>query len=120
MKNVQNVFVIAEVGINHNGDLELAKRLVKEAYESGCDAVKFQKRNIELVYTPEDLDRPRESPFGSTNREQKLGLEFSEDQYNIIDSYCEELGIEWFASCWDIESQEFMRRYSHKYNKVAS
>tara|TARA_R110000824_G_scaffold326043_2_gene512932 strand:+ start:2736 stop:3617 length:882 start_codon:yes stop_codon:yes gene_type:complete len=120
MKSVQDVFVIAEVGINHNGDLELAKRLVREAHEAGCDAVKFQKRNIELVYAPEDLDRLRESPFGTTNREQKLGLEFSEDQYNVIDSYCKELGIEWFASCWDVESQEFMRRYNHKYNKVAS
>ena len=120
MKNVQDVFVIAEVGINHNGSLELAKKLIKEAHESGCNAVKFQKRNIELVYTPEDLDRPRESPYGTTNREQKLGLEFSEDQYNIIDSYCKELGIEWFASCWDLESIKFLDKYNLKYNKIAS
>ena len=120
MSEKRGVFVIAEVGINHNGDLELAKRLVKEAHDAGCDAVKFQKRTIELVYTPEDLDRPRESPFGTTNREQKEGLEFNEAQYDEIDAYCKELGIEWFASAWDLESQQFMRRYKHKYNKVAS
>ena len=120
MNEERGVFVIAEVGINHNGDLELAKRLIKEAQEAGCDAVKFQKRTIELVYTPEDLDRPRESPFGSTNRQQKQGLEFDQEQYDEIDAHCKEVGIEWFASAWDLESQQFMRRYDHKYNKVAS
>jgi N-acetylneuraminate synthase len=120
MNETTGVFIIAEVGINHNGDLELAKRLTKEAKEAGCDAVKFQKRTIELVYTPEDLERPRESPFGTTNRDQKQGLEFSKEQYDEIDAYCKEIGIEWFASAWDLESQEFMRRYNLKYNKVAS
>ena len=117
---MSDVFVIAEIGINHNGSIELAKRLIDEAKSAGCDAVKFQKRSVELVYTPEDLDRPRESPFGKTNREQKLGLEFSKEEYDEIDSHCKEVGIEWFVSCWDLESQEFMRQYNHKYNKVAS
>ena len=117
---MSEVFIIAEIGINHNGDIELAKRLIDEAKSAGCNAVKFQKRNVELVYTPEDLDRPRESPFGTTNREQKLGLEFSKEQYDEINSYCEKVGIEWFVSCWDLDSQVFMRQYNHKYNKVAS
>ena len=117
---MKNVFVIAEVGINHNGDLELAKRLILEAKNSGCDAVKFQKRTVEDVYTPEDLDRPRESPWGTTNRQQKLGLEFGKEQYDEIDAYCKELGIEWFASAWDLKSQTFLEQYDCKYNKVAS
>tara|TARA_R110001583_G_scaffold118755_2_gene270204 strand:- start:3085 stop:3957 length:873 start_codon:yes stop_codon:yes gene_type:complete len=117
---MNRVFIIAEIGINHNGDIELAKRLVDEAKSAGCDAVKFQKRSVELVYTPEDLDRLRESPFGATNREQKLGLEFSKEQYDEIDSHCKQVEIEWFTSCWDLESQKFMRQYNHKYNKVAS
>ena len=114
------VFVIAEIGINHNGDLSLAKTLIDEASKAGFDAVKFQKRDIELVYTPEDLDQPRESPFGTTNREQKNGLEFNKDQYDAIDQYCKDVGIEWFASAWDLNSQEFLTKYNLKYNKVAS
>ena len=114
------VFVIAEIGINHNGDLSLAKTLINEANKAGFDAVKFQKRDIELVYTPEDLDQPRESPFGTTNREQKNGLEFNKDQYDAIDQYCKDVGIEWFASAWDLESQKFLRSYNLNYNKVAS
>ena len=117
---MSEVFIIAEIGINHNGDIELAKRLIDEAKSAGCNAVKFQKRKVELVYTPEDLDRPRESPFGTTNRAQKLGLEFSKEQYDEINSYCEKVGIEWFVSCWDLDSQVFMSQYNHKYNKVAS
>ena len=84
----KSIFVIAEVGINHNGDLDLAKRLILEAKKAGCDAVKFQKRTVEDVYTPEDLNRLRESPWGSTNREQKLGLEFGKEEYDEIDAYC--------------------------------
>jgi len=118
--NRKNVFVIAEIGINHNGDLEIAKRLIDEANKAGFNAVKFQKRTVEDVYAPEELDRLRESPFGTTNREQKNGLEFREADYDEIDRYCKTLCIEWFASSWDIKSQEFIRKYDLKYNKVAS
>lgn len=112
--------VIAEVGINHNGDLELAKKLVLLAHESGCAAVKFQKRTIELVYPPEVLDGPRESPWGTTQRDQKLGLEFSRSEYEEIDSFCKSLGIEWSASAWDIPSLFFIEEFSPPFHKVAS
>ena len=115
-----SLFLIAEVGINHNGDLELAKNMIKAAHDAGFDAVKFQKRTIENVYTKEYLDGDRESPWGVTQREQKEGLEFSEDEYGEIDKYCKELGIEWFASAWDVDSQKFLRKFDLKYNKVAS
>jgi N-acetylneuraminate synthase len=117
---MNKTFIIAEIGINHNGDMDITKRLIDGAAESGCDAVKFQKRTIDVVYTKEDLDRPRESPWGTTNREQKQGLEFGKEEYDEIDRYCKEKGIEWFASAWDTESQLFMRQYDLKYNKVAS
>ena len=113
-------FIIAEIGINHNGDLSIAKKLIDGAAKAGCDAVKFQKRTIDAVYTKEDLDRPRESPWGTTNREQKNGLEFGTKEYKKIDAYCKKKGIEWFASAWDIESQIFLRGYDLNYNKVAS
>tara|TARA_R100000664_G_scaffold17057_1_gene25932 strand:- start:5839 stop:6678 length:840 start_codon:yes stop_codon:yes gene_type:complete len=115
-----DTFIIAEIGINHNGSLKIAKKLIDGAVESGCDAVKFQKRTIDIVYAREELDRPRESPFGTTNREQKNGLEFSKKEYDKIDKYCKKKGIEWLASAWDIESQLFLRQYDLKYNKVAS
>ncbi len=114
------VFVIAEIGINHNGDLGLAKQLIDVAAIAGANAVKFQKRTLDLVYTKEELDKPRESPWGTTNREQKQGLEFEKQEYDQIDSYCKEKGIEWFASAWDIKSQEFLKQYDLKYNKIAS
>jgi N-acetylneuraminate synthase len=114
------VFIIAEVGINHNGDINIAKDLIKIAKEAGCDAVKFQKRTIDLVYTKELLDSHRESPWGKTQRDQKEGLEFGLKEYKEIDKYCKEIGIEWFASAWDIESQKFLRQFNCKYNKVAS
>ncbi|MGC1302360.1 MAG: N-acetylneuraminate synthase family protein [Caulobacteraceae bacterium] len=114
------MFVIAEIGINHNGDLELAKQLISAAHDAGCDAVKFQKRTIEVVYSPEVLDQPRVSPWGSTQREQKSGLEFGEAEYAEIDRYCRELGLEWFASAWDVPSLDFLDRYELRYNKVAS
>ena len=116
----KNVFIIAEIGINHNGDLDIAKKLIDEAKSAGCDAVKFQKRNVELVYFPEELAKLRESPWGETNYQQKAGLEFSKEQYDEIDSYCLQKGIEWFASAWDLESQEFLSSYNLKYNKIAS
>ena len=114
------VFVIAEIGINHNGDINIAKKLIDVAVSAGCDAVKFQKRTIEKVYSQETLNSPRESPWGKTTREQKLGLEFSLKNYQIIDKYCKQKKIEWFVSCWDIESQIKMRKFKTKYNKVAS
>ena len=116
----ENIFIIAEVGINHNGDLDIAKRLILEAKKSGCNAVKFQKRTVTDVYTPEELDKPRESPWGTTNREQKLGLEFEKEEYDEINSYCQKIDIEWFASAWDLNSQKFLSQYNSNYNKVAS
>ena len=117
---VKHVTVIAEIGINHNGDLELAKKLIDWAVLCGCDAVKFQKRTIDKVYTKEFLDSYRESPWGTTQRAQKEGLEFGKEEYDIIDAYCKEKGIEWFASAWDTEAQKFLQQYNLKYNKVAS
>lgn len=115
-----SIFIIAEIGINHNGDVEIAKQLIDVAKEAGADAVKFQKRAIDLVYSKEMLDSLRESPWGTTQRAQKQGLEFGLDEYKEIDAYCKEKGIEWFASAWDLESQKFLRQFDCKYNKVAS
>lgn len=115
-----HVYVIAEIGINHNGSLDLAKLLIDMAKRAGCDAVKFQKRTIDIVYTPETLAQSRESPWGTTQREQKEGLEFNEAQYDEIDAYCRKVKIDWFASAWDIPSQRFLRKYDCKYNKIAS
>lgn len=114
------IFIIAEIGINHNGDIDIAKDLIKMAKNAGCDAVKFQKRTIDKVYTKELLDSQRESPWGNTQRAQKEALEFGSPQYKEIDRYCKELDIEWFASAWDVESQKFLRQFNCKYNKVAS
>lgn len=115
-----SIFIIAEIGINHNGDINIARDLIKLAKDAGCDAVKFQKRTIGIVYTKELLDSPRESPWGHTQRAQKEGLEFGLKEYQEIDRYCKELGIEWFASAWDLESQKFLRQFNCKYNKVSS
>ncbi|MCX5816585.1 MAG: N-acetylneuraminate synthase family protein [Proteobacteria bacterium] len=114
------IFIIAEIGINHNGDMGIAKQLIDVAKDVGCDAVKFQKRTIDLVYSKELLDSPRESPWGATQRAQKEGLEFGLKEYKEIDTYCKHKGIEWFASAWDIESQKFLRQFNCKYNKIAS
>jgi len=116
----RRVFISAEIGINHNGDIGIAKQLIDMAKDAGCDAVKFQKRTIDIVFTKELLDSPRESPWGTTQRAQKMGLEFSKEQYDEIDAYCRGVGIEWFASAWDVPSQHFLRQYNLKYNKVAS
>ena len=115
-----SIFIIAEIGINHNGSVEIAKQLIGMAKDAGADAVKFQKRTIDLVYTKEMLDSPRESPWGTTQRAQKEGLEFGKKEYNEIDAYCKEKGIEWFTSAWDIESKKFLRQYDCKHNKIAS
>ena len=114
------VFVTAEIGINHNGDIEIAKKLIDGAKASGCDAVKFQKRTIEKVYSKEILDSPRESQWGNTTRDQKIGLEFNKKEYDESEEYCKNKKIFWYASSWDIDSQKFLRQYELKYNKVAS
>ena len=117
---MDDLFIIAEVGINHNGDIEIAKQLIDGAVQAGCDAVKFQKRNIDIVYSKEYLDSHRDSPWGTTQRDQKEGLEFGKKEYDIIDKYCIEKNIDWFASAWDTDSQKFLRNYNLKYNKIAS
>jgi len=117
---MSKVFVIAEIGINHNGDIKIAKQLIDGAVASRCDAVKFQKRTIDLVYSKQYLESLRESPWGTTQREQKEGLEFGKAEYDEIDRYCKQKQIKWFASAWDIESQKFLRQYDLKYNKIAS
>jgi len=114
------VFIIAEIGINHNGDIEIAKKLIEVAKNAGCDAVKFQKRTVEKVYSNDTLDTPRESPWGNTTRDQKLGLEFGKKEYDEINQCCLLYGIDWFASSWDIDSQSFLHQYDLKYNKIAS
>ena len=117
---MKRTYVIAEIGINHNGDMDICKKLIDVAADSGANCVKFQKRDIDQVYTQDFLDSPRESQWGVTQREQKLGLEFSANEYQEIEDYCKEKGIEWFASAWDINSQKFLRQFNSKYNKVAS
>ena len=112
--------IVAEIGINHNGDLGIAKELIDVAVSAGADAVKFQKRTIDLVYTEDFLASLRESPWGSTQREQKEGLEFGLEEYTEIDQYCKKKGIEWFASAWDLKSQQFLQQFNLKYNKIAS
>ncbi len=116
----RHCLTIAEIGINHNGDIDIAKQLIDMAKTSDCDVVKFQKRTIDIVYTQEVLDSPRDSPWGTTQREQKEGLEFGQDEYEEIDAYCKKVGIDWFASAWDVPSLTFLRQYNLKYNKIAS
>jgi len=113
-------YVIAEIGINHNGSLELAKKLIDASVDCGCDAVKFQKRTVDVVYTAEDLARPRENPFGATNGDLKRGLEFGFDEYSEIDKYCKEKGIDWMASCWDEASVDFMEQFDPPCYKISS
>ena len=114
-------YVIAEIGINHNGDMDLAKELIVTADSCGCDAVKFQKRDIESVYTQEELDTPRESPFGTTTREQKEGIEFSIEEYKELQTYTHELGLDFIVSCWDEKSLDLVEEHLDvKYHKVAS
>ena len=115
-----SIITIAEIGINHNGDMSICKKLIDVAVNAGWDAVKFQKRDINKVYTQEFLDSHRESPWGTTQREQKAGLELGEDEYKEIDKYCKDKCIEWFASAWDLNSQKFLQQFDCKYNKVAS
>ena len=114
------IFIVAEIGINHNGDMAICKKLIDIAVLTGCNAVKFQKRDIDLVYTQDFLDSPRESPWGTTQREQKAGIEFGLEEYREITRYCQEKGVEWFASAWDLNSQQFLSQFDCKFNKVAS
>ncbi len=118
--SIKKPYLIAEIGINHNGDLKIAKQLIKNAKVTGFDAVKFQKRTIDIVYDKKTLDSPRESPWGKTTKDQKLGLEFNKEEYDEITNYCKEQNIEWFASAWDLKSIEFLDNYNLKFNKVAS
>lgn len=113
-------YMVAEIGINHNGQIEIAKQLINMATGAGCDAVKFQKRTVDVVYTPEELSRLRENPFGPTNGDLKRGLEFGKDEYDEIDRYCKEVNIEWFASPWDEDSVDFLMQYDIPYIKIAS
>lgn len=114
------VFITAEIGINHNGSMETAKAMIRAAADAGCDAVKFQKRAIDLVYTADYLASERRSPWGTTQRAQKEGLEFGLEEYREVNHYCRSVGIEWYASAWDTESQRFLRQFDLRYNKVAS
>jgi N-acetylneuraminate synthase len=114
------IFITAEIGINHNGDVEIAKKSIDVAVDAGCNAVKFQKRDVEKVYAPNVLNSPRDSPWGKTVRDQKLGLELSLEQYAEIDNYCTSKNIDWYLSCWDVGSQKQMRKFNTKFNKVAS
>jgi N-acetylneuraminate synthase len=120
MIDINKTHLIAEIGINHNGDLNIAKKLINNAKKAGFHSVKFQKRTIDKVYTKEVLDSHRDSPWGTTQRQQKEGLEFGKKEYDEIDEYCKELNINWFASPWDIDSLVFLDDYDLKFNKVAS
>ncbi len=115
-----NIYLIAEIGINHNGDLNIAKELIKKSKDAGFDAVKFQKRDLDSVYSKEYLDSYRESPWGKTQRDQKRGLEFEKKEYDEINEYCKELQIDWSASAWDLKSQKFIQNYNLNFNKIAS
>ncbi len=118
--NGHPTYIVAEIGINHNGDVEMARQLIDTAVEAGCDAVKFQKRTVEVVYTPEELARPRESPFGTTNGDLKQALEFGLEEYREIDAYCKSKGIAWFASCWDEGAVDFIDQFNPPAYKIAS
>ena len=115
-----SIYIVAEIGINHNGSMSICKELIDVAVDAKCDAVKFQKRDLDKVYTQDFLNSPRESQWGTTQREQKSGLEFGLDEYKEIDQYCKEKGIDWYASAWDLNSQQFLKQFNCKYNKVAS
>lgn len=118
---MKKVYIIAELGINANGSMELAKRLIDKAYGSGCNAIKLQKRTVEIVYTKEELDKPRQSPWGTTTREQKNGIEFSIEQYVELEKYAKEKGLDFIVSCWDENSLGLVEESCDvKYHKIAS
>jgi len=113
-------FVVAEIGINHNGSVDIAKQLIDASVEAGCDAVKFQKRTLEVVYSAEELARPRQNPFGKTNGDLKRGIEFGYEEYSVIDRYCKQKSILWTASCWDEASVDFLEQFDPPYYKIPS
>jgi len=116
----EKVFIIAEIGINHNGSVEIAKKLITMAHALGCDAVKFQKRTVDVVYSKEELDTPRESPFGTTNGDLKHALELGQKEYEEIEKHCKDTGIMWFASCWDEGSVDFISKFNPPCYKISS
>jgi N-acetylneuraminate synthase len=116
----QPCFIVAEIGINHNGDVDHAKRLISVALAAGCDAVKFQKRTVDVVYTAEELAKPRENPFGPTNGDLKYGLEFEEEEYEVINAFCKSVKMLWFASPWDEASVDFLEHFRTPVYKIAS
>jgi N-acetylneuraminate synthase len=116
----QPCFIVAEIGINHNGDVDLARRLISVALAAGCDAVKFQKRTVEVVYSADELAKPRENPFGPTNGDLKYGLEFEQEEYEEIDAFCKSVKMTWFASPWDEASVDFLQRFNIPVYKIAS
>ncbi len=121
MGSDQPTYVVAEIGINHNGDVDLARKLIAAASGAGCDAVKFQKRTVDVVYSDGGARRAHASrPFGDTNGDLKRGLEFDEEAYHAIDEYCRGRGIQWFASCWDEESVDFIEQFDPPCYKIAS
>ena len=111
---------IGEIGINHNGDVQLAKELITASARAGCEVVKFQKRTVDVVYSQAELERPRENPFGPTNGDLKRGLEFGADQYQEIADHCSTVGVQWTASCWDEGAVDFMERFEPPFYKIAS
>ena len=113
-------FITAEIGINHNGSIAQAKKLIDMAASVGCDAVKFQKRTIDVVYSKEELAKERQSVFGETNGDLKRGLEFGYEQYKEIDEYCKSRNIIWYASCWDEQSVDFIEQFNPPCYKIAS
>ena len=117
---MKNIYIISEIGINHNGDIDLAKKMIDLSKNAGANAVKFQKREIDIVYSKEQLDKFRQSPWGTTEREQKQGLEFEQKEYEIIDDYCKKKKIEWFASAWDKNSINFLDQFNSQKQKVPS
>ena len=120
MQKINKPFIIGEIGINHNGDINIAKELILNAKKANFDAVKFQKRDIDLVYSKEILDTYRESPWGTTQREQKKGLEFGLDEYKEINQFCKKNEIKWFASAWDQNSLKFLDQFDLEFHKIAS
>ena len=113
-------YVVAEIGINHNGDMDIARKLIDVAASAGCSAVKFQKRTVDVVYSAEELARPRDNPCGATNGDLKRALEFGTAQFAEIDAYCKEKGIAWFASPWDEASVDFLEKFDVPAHKIAS
>ena len=115
------VYVIAEIGINHNGDIEVAKKLIDVAALAGCEAVKFQKRTPEQCVPPDQRDVKRETPWGTmTYMEYRYRVEFGYEEYAEIDRYCKDKKIAWFASCWDVSSVDFMERFEPPCYKIGS